>query len=260
MKLKIKIAVISDIHANADALITVLDDLKGKSIDLTIVLGDILTYGCQPKEVISILSEYQMENPVKFIKGNHDQFYFDLQSSFKKSSYKLKKYVEESVSWTLKKISPLLLKDVFEWHDNYQIGNVYFSHANPFLYGDWSYVEKLQDQRRSFEELTTKNIFSGVFAHSHRQLFIGSKKNSLYEIDSYCSTDNHLDKLIINTGSIGQPRGKGLGYVILEIENNELLRASFKKIDINLDNSIELIRQTELSQETKRKLIHYLEI
>jgi len=141
-----KIAVISDIHANADALVTVVEELKSKDIDLTICLGDILTYGCQPLEVISILSKYEKENPVIFIKGNHDQIYFDFQSGVEALSYKLPKYIEESVNWTLNKISPLLLEDVFTWCEHYYIGNVYFSHANPFKYGDWSYIEKISPQ------------------------------------------------------------------------------------------------------------------
>lgn len=260
IKVITKIAVISDIHANADALTMVLKELKNKSIDITIFLGDILTYGCQPREVVSILNEYKRENPAIFIKGNHDQFYFDLQSNVKKSSYKLPKFVDESVNWTLKKISPLLLKDVFTWHDSYRIGDVYFSHANPFSYGDWSYIEKPQELHRSFQELRKKNVFSGVFGHSHRQLFIGSKKSTLHEMDTYSSDINNIDQLIINTGSIGQPRGKGLGYVLLEIKNDKLFKASFEKIKINFENSINLIQQTKLSQETKKKLIDYLEM
>ena len=77
--MKIKIAVISDIHSNADSLGIVLKKLKNEKIDITIILGDILTYGCQPLEVLSMLDKYRSENEVIFIKGNHDQFYFDLQ-------------------------------------------------------------------------------------------------------------------------------------------------------------------------------------
>jgi predicted phosphodiesterase len=261
IKMKTKIAVISDIHANADALIAVLEELKNKSIDMTIFLGDILTYGCQPLEVVRILKEYESEHPAIFIKGNHDQLYFNLQSSSKKSSYRLPKFVDESVNWTLERISPLLLRDIFTWHDNYQIGDIYFSHANPFEYGDWSYIEKPEYLYRSFQELRKKKVFSGVFGHSHRQLFIGSKENNLYEMDNFSSVDHadNIDQLIINTGSVGQPRGKGLGYVFLEIKNDKLCKASFKKIKINLENSINLIQQTKFSQETKKKLIDYLE-
>ena len=68
------------------------------------------------------------------------------------------------------------MKDLFLWHDSYWIGNVYFSHANPFIYGDWSYLEKNQNLLKGFNELSKKKAFAGIFGHSHRQLFIGNKK------------------------------------------------------------------------------------
>jgi hypothetical protein len=125
----------------------------------------------------------------------------------------------------------------------------------------WKYIEKHQNLLKSFEELNKKNFFAGVFGHSHRQLFIGNKKNTLYEMDTYPSDiNNDIEQLIINVGSIGQPRGKGLGYVLLNINNNKLHEASFKKIKIDLRNSIELIKQTKLSEDTKEKLINYLKM
>ena len=53
-----KIAVISDIHSNADALQYALLKIKYESVDLTVILGDIFTYCCQPKEVVDILNSY----------------------------------------------------------------------------------------------------------------------------------------------------------------------------------------------------------
>jgi len=181
--MKTKIAVISDVHANADALTVVLEELKNKNIDMTIFLGDILTYGCQPIEVLSILKEYESEHPAIFIKGNHDQFYFDLQSSVKKSSYRLPKFVDESVNWTLERISPLVLRDIFTWHDNYRIGNVYFSHANPFKYGDWSYIEKPNDLSRSFQELRKriKVYYSKTFIYLWIRATLGKAYTELYK-------------------------------------------------------------------------------
>ena len=228
---KIRIAVISDIHSNFDTLTSTLSKLKNKSISITIFLGDILTYGSQPKEVLYLLKDYKEKNHAIFIKGNHEQLYFDLQSGIKNSTYKPPKFVYESVNWTLEKISPFLLKDIFLWHDNYRIGNVYFSHANPFLYGDWSYIEKPKNLYKAFQELHKKKVFAGVFGHSHRQLFIGIKKNTLYRMNSYSATANNIDQLIINAGSIGQPRGKGQGYILLDIINSKLFKASFKKLN-----------------------------
>ncbi len=257
---KTTIAVISDIHSNLDALKVALGDLKDKKIDRTIFLGDILTYGCQPLEVLNMLEEYKNKYDTIFIKGNHDQLYFDLQSNIKKTNYKLPKFVDESVEWTLKKISPVLLKNIFSWRDNCIIGNIFFSHANPFLYGDWSYVEKPDNLNKSFQELRKKKVFAGVFGHSHRQLFFAINNKNIYEVEAYPVQSKNPDQLIVNAGSIGQPRGKGSGYIIMELYNNELYKANFKKLKINFSNSIKLIKETKFSKETKKKLIDYLKV
>jgi predicted phosphodiesterase len=259
-KMKTKIAVISDIHANADALMVALKSIKKKNVDMVVCLGDILTYGCQPLEVIDILTEYKKDKVIIFIKGNHDQFYFDLQGGVDKSNYRLSKIVKESVNWTMKKIHPVLLESAFKWRESYCIGNTYFAHANPFEYGNWSYLEESEDLSKAFQSLYKKQFFSGLFGHSHRQLFVGKEKDNMLQIDDYQCDDNKLDHLIINTGSIGQPRGKGAGYIVLEMKDNSLNKAEFQKITINFDNSIDLINQANFSQETNDKLINYLKV
>ena len=82
----------------------------------------------------------------------------------------------------------------------------------------------------------------------------------MFETGNYSCDDNKIDQLIINTGSIGQPRGKGTGYIILEIKDKSLYKADFQKITINFDNSIDLINQANFSQETNDKLINYLKV
>ena len=93
----IKVAVISDIHGNADALEYALDEIKLLVPDVTIILGDILTYGCEPLEVLDVLNTYKESNHCIFIKGNHDQFYFDLESGKKSFAYSIPEFVSESI-------------------------------------------------------------------------------------------------------------------------------------------------------------------
>ena len=66
-----KIAVISDLHANALALNMCLKEIKKINVDLLICLGDILTYGTKPNEVIQELLEYQKKLPLEINFSNH---------------------------------------------------------------------------------------------------------------------------------------------------------------------------------------------
>src|SRR5512146_2038303 len=66
-----RILIISDIHANAVALSTVIADVG--SFDRLWCLGDIVGYGPEPNECISILSKF---DPL-CLAGNHDWVVID---------------------------------------------------------------------------------------------------------------------------------------------------------------------------------------
>ncbi len=63
-----RIAFISDLHANIDALQAVLADARQRSVDQVICLGDIVDMGPAPGEVVDLLRAEK----VFCIQGNHD--------------------------------------------------------------------------------------------------------------------------------------------------------------------------------------------
>ena len=64
-----RIGFISDIHGNFTALEAVLADIKKQHIDQLICLGDTVSLGPQPREVLDALREWDAIT----IMGNHDQ-------------------------------------------------------------------------------------------------------------------------------------------------------------------------------------------
>ena len=64
-----RIAVISDIHSNLEALGAVLDRVAEEGADSTYVLGDIVGYGADPDAVVARLAE---QPSAVCIAGNHD--------------------------------------------------------------------------------------------------------------------------------------------------------------------------------------------
>ena len=64
-----KYAVMSDVHANAEALARAVDDAKMNGVDGFICLGDIVGYGPSPNEAITLSREVFAE---KVVLGNHD--------------------------------------------------------------------------------------------------------------------------------------------------------------------------------------------
>lgn len=93
-----RIALISDIHANALALRAVLADIGKTGADRLICLGDVATLGPEPQAVIEILSG--LDCPC--ILGNHDEYLLNPDS--------LRGYTESagviaSIDWCRRRLS-----------------------------------------------------------------------------------------------------------------------------------------------------------
>ena len=66
--MKKRIAIISDIHGNLEALKSILEDIKEQNIDDIICLGDTIDIGPNSKECIDLL----IDNNIKSVLGNHE--------------------------------------------------------------------------------------------------------------------------------------------------------------------------------------------
>ncbi len=69
-----KLALISDVHANFSALEAALTDIETRGCDLTVHLGDAIAIGSQPAECVETLLNLQK---ALFIMGNHDAYFVE---------------------------------------------------------------------------------------------------------------------------------------------------------------------------------------
>ena len=66
-----KIAIISDIHGNLEALKSVLDDIKERNINRIFCLGDIIAKGTHQQECVDLVKE----NCDVILRGNCDEYF-----------------------------------------------------------------------------------------------------------------------------------------------------------------------------------------
>lgn len=93
-----RIALISDIHGNAQALQAVLDEIYGHQPDKIVCLGDVATLGCAPKEVITLLKEHNICS----IMGNHESALLNPKQAH---SFKIPPPLLPSLQWTLEQLN-----------------------------------------------------------------------------------------------------------------------------------------------------------
>lgn len=66
-----KYLVLSDMHGNQAALLSVLRKVRRKRFDATLVLGDLVGYGAAPNQVVELVRA--LPGKVHAVRGNHDK-------------------------------------------------------------------------------------------------------------------------------------------------------------------------------------------
>ncbi len=178
-------AVISDVHSNLEALVTVLKEIESKNVDEIICLGDIVGYGANPDEVAEIV-----RNEAKYVvRGNHDDAVFNIASFDIVNSY-----AKAAITYTRGLLTEANSKWLKELPLTQAIDNVLLVHASPSEPDGWNYIFSEQDARvelASFEERVC------LIGHTHVPVIFKERIRNDPE---------HRWRELINVGSVGQPR------------------------------------------------------
>nr|WP_321270213.1 metallophosphoesterase family protein [uncultured Tolumonas sp.] len=111
-----RIAILSDIHANIWALESVLNDANQQSVDAFINLGDILYGPLAPKATYDLLQIY----PFYTIQGNQDRYIYEADNALIKANKTLKYIVSNlgntPIKWLKNLPKTLEIDDLFLCH------------------------------------------------------------------------------------------------------------------------------------------------
>lgn len=113
-------AILSDIHANLEALRAVLKDIKNHNIKGKHCLGDIIGYGPDPLPCIAALRNPR-NNFTFVLSGNHEDITCHTEKNMEK--YKLDKNAIESLKWTKNRIF-YTNPDIFTYFRNLPCTNI----------------------------------------------------------------------------------------------------------------------------------------
>ena len=232
-----RIGLISDIHANLEALEAVLKALSRESLDLTICLGDLVGYGPDP----NICVEKTIESVDLVVAGNHDYAAAGLVSTAP-----FNEHARAAMEWTktvLNNNNVELLKKLPLMQCE---GNITAVHASPESPDQWRYVIGEDDAYRNLMGLTTNLCFVG---HTHMPLgYMMDTENNLYfQQDLTAAAIESNRKYLINVGSVGQPRD-GDTRACLGILDTEKGLFELKRIEYNVQTTQEKMVKKELPE------------
>jgi len=237
----VKLAILSDIHAAADAYEAALRAAREEGFDVMLILGDLLTYGPHPDRTLDLTADAVSRDGALLLLGNHDQLYRDPDATSKAYFADLPEWIRESVDWTVSRttLSPL---SRFQWREEWSEGELLAAHANPFGAGDWTYLRSDWDFDRASEVLADRGYRYGLFGHTHR--FARRTKG-----DSWVAT----------IGSTGQPRDHQdplPQWAVARYEGHSW-HVEQRHVDFDWSSHKTAIMATSMSAATKQRLCAY---
>src|ERR1041384_7250221 len=150
-----RIAILSDLHANLEATEAVLADARERDCTHYVCLGDVVGYNANPHECVEIVQK--LECPV--VKGNHDE-----QASIAESTRDFNALAEKAINWTRAELS----EDDKHWLRELpfmsQVHGFTIVHATLDTPEGWDYVFNNLDAVASFTHQQTAVCF---FGHTH---------------------------------------------------------------------------------------------
>jgi len=237
-----RLAVISDIHANLPALEAVLAEIDAASPDEVWSLGDVVGYGAQPDECASLVAERCTTGLV----GNHDLGVVgDLDlGAFSPTA-------AAAVRWTRRLAVASTLDYLRGLEPLDEDGEVALYHASP-RDPVWEYV-LATDQAAECLARQAKRV--ALIGHSHVPLFFTDGGGHVQGAHAESGTSLQIGegRWLINPGSVGQPRDRDPRAAWLEVDT-ERWEVSWRRVPYDIDRAAEAIAAAELPEQLGRRL------
>ena len=192
--------VLTDIHANLEALETCLGEAGERHYEQTLVLGDLVGYGADPNAVIA---RVQGLKPAAIVRGNHDKVACGLEQAEGFNSV-----AKSAARWTLDVLTaanrewlaalpegPVVVDDVVE-----------ICHGSPF--DEDAYIFDELDAVRALK-VSTRPLC--LFGHTHYPVTFELSNETFESLGPATAAETRIrmrpgSKYLINPGSVGQPR------------------------------------------------------
>jgi predicted phosphodiesterase len=241
-----RIAVLSDIHANLSALEAVASDLP--SVDEIWVLGDTVGYGPEPNEVIATLQAMGARS----VLGNHDgaaigtvdAAYFNPDA-------------RAAIEWTAEAIGPNARAYIATLPEVRRDGDLTAVHGSP-RDPIWEYITGPEVAAANFGAFESRLC---LFGHTHLPVvyrWVDGTVQSVLGLPGEAAPVNGA-RALLNPGSVGQPRDglSDAAYAILTLNpggEGDGETFEFRRVRYNVDRTQRLMRDAGLPARLAERL------
>ena len=224
-----KLAILSDIHANLHALQAVWLDLEEQHPEAVYCLGDLVGYGARPNEVVEFIRAHSTPT----IMGNYDEGVgFDLEDCgcvYQNPDDDRRGH--QSLLWTRARTTPAhkeYLRGLpLHLRENLAGREVLFVHGSPRKINEYVYADRPAATFEHIAKVAGCEVL--FFGHTHQPYQKRAGRT-----------------LFVNTGSVGKPADGDprAGYVIAEL--GRFPRIKFRRVVYDVPAAVNAIQEAGL--------------
>jgi diadenosine tetraphosphatase ApaH/serine/threonine PP2A family protein phosphatase len=204
----LKIAFLSDVHSNLEALTVALASLEKFAPDEIICLGDVVGYGADPEECLELVRQrcsiILMGNHDAAVIGREDLTYFN-------------DFARAAVLWTRSRLASRHKEILADFPMVIKQDDMHLVHSTPKNPEAWDYIFSSHDVYDQFPAVDGKICFVG---HSH----VPGEYKEPRERLTFSENEPRSQRRIVNVGSVGQPRDRDprLCYALYDSDREEV--------------------------------------
>jgi len=240
-----RIAVLSDIHANYEALSAVLHALEGEAIENYYCLGDTVGYGGSPNECCDLIRKLCKHT----ILGNHDaavagrmdySYYYEAARQALDSHARM--ITDENMKW-LKDLPYKVTMDPL---------GVHLCHGSPVRLEEFEYIfapEQARECLPLFDELGHITLIG----HSHLCKVFALTDSTVEELPPVDFTLSPDKKYIVSIGSVGQPRDydNRASFVVYDTDSKHF---EFRRVEYDIETAADKVLRARLERNFAHRL------
>ena len=211
-------AVVSDVHANLEALTAVLADAAAEGARAVLCLGDLVGYGADPGPCVEMVAE----RSVALVAGNHEHGAAGLLDV-----RWFNPVARDAILWTRGRLAGDATRYLGGLPLMTMIGDACLAHASPKNPEEWDYLMSPEDGFGVFDAFDTRLCFIG---HSHRPgvWSLGSggpDHETAFRAYPVRVPLEDGRRYVINVGSVGQPRDRDAraAYGLWDLDAREVV-------------------------------------
>jgi len=239
-----RIAILSDVHANAEALAEVEAAVRRLAPDRVYCLGDVVGYGASPEVCCNRIRELAQVT----LLGNHDA----AVSGRMDYSY----YYEaarRALDWTAQSLSADNLAWLRSLPYTDRLASVGFSHGSPVMPAEYEYVFAMEQARELLPHLARLPEVTFI-GHSHLcKSFALGEDGEVADVGATRFELRPGRRHIVSVGSVGQPRDYDNRACFVLYDTDARL-VTYHRVAYDIDASARKIFDAHLAPNFGRRL------